>query len=367
MSKVTTRRPSHQQIAKLRNTNLELFRIIVMLLIVAHHYVVNSGLMWGGQLEEDYWSVRSVSFWLFGMWGKTGINCFVMITGYFMCKSQITLRKFLKLVLQVIFYDLVIYGAFFAFGYEDASLKNWLLHLLPVKGVEDSFTSCFLLFWLAIPFLNIAVKNMSRRQHLLLIALLLFTYTVMEYVPQSTVRMNYVSWFATLYFIASYLRLYPEYVWCATSARAWGWLSSVTILLAVGSVLATLYIDQTMGKNRFPYWLVSDSNAILALAIGVSTFMFFKNLHIPHSRLINTIGATTFGVFLIHANSDLMRQWLWGDVVDCVGHYSATHYYIYAPLAVLAVFAAGSLIDYVRIKTVEQWTFRLIDKHIQNR
>ena len=27
------------------NSNLELFRIIVMLLIVAHHYVVNSGLM----------------------------------------------------------------------------------------------------------------------------------------------------------------------------------------------------------------------------------------------------------------------------------------------------------------------------------
>ena len=31
-----------------RNSNLELYRIIVMLAIVAHHYVVNSGLM-GGQ------------------------------------------------------------------------------------------------------------------------------------------------------------------------------------------------------------------------------------------------------------------------------------------------------------------------------
>lgn len=30
---------------KQRNSNLELYRIIVMLLIVAHHYVVNSGLM----------------------------------------------------------------------------------------------------------------------------------------------------------------------------------------------------------------------------------------------------------------------------------------------------------------------------------
>ena len=30
--------------SKTRNSNLELFRIITMLFIVAHHYVVNSGL-----------------------------------------------------------------------------------------------------------------------------------------------------------------------------------------------------------------------------------------------------------------------------------------------------------------------------------
>lgn len=32
---------------KVRNSNLEFYRIITMLAIVAHHYVVNSGLMGG--------------------------------------------------------------------------------------------------------------------------------------------------------------------------------------------------------------------------------------------------------------------------------------------------------------------------------
>lgn len=36
---------NNQNIIKKRDSNLELFRIITMLLIVAHHYVVNSGLM----------------------------------------------------------------------------------------------------------------------------------------------------------------------------------------------------------------------------------------------------------------------------------------------------------------------------------
>ena len=41
-----------------RNTNLEFYRVIVMLLIVAHHYVVNSGLM--TIMEDNPFSVPSI-------------------------------------------------------------------------------------------------------------------------------------------------------------------------------------------------------------------------------------------------------------------------------------------------------------------
>ncbi len=67
-----------------RSSNLELFRIITMLLIIAHHYVVNSGLT--EILYVNPLSSKSIFLFLFGAWGKTGINCFVLITGYFMCK-----------------------------------------------------------------------------------------------------------------------------------------------------------------------------------------------------------------------------------------------------------------------------------------
>jgi peptidoglycan/LPS O-acetylase OafA/YrhL len=71
---------------KLRNSNLELYRIISMMMIVAHHYVVNSGLTGeGGPLLTDFTSGKSLFLSVFGAWGKTGINCFLMITGYYMC------------------------------------------------------------------------------------------------------------------------------------------------------------------------------------------------------------------------------------------------------------------------------------------
>ena len=189
-----------------RSSNLELYRIIVMLLIVAHHYVVNSGLM--DVMAEEPLSGRSVFFYLFGVWGKTGINCFLMITGYFMCMSQITVRKFLKLLFEVEFYKITIYAIFVLSGYETFSVSGCIKSIVPMLSLTDGFVSCFLVFYLCIPFLNILVHNMDRRMHGLLVLLCLFIYTVHGTLPGMSVSMNYVSWFCVLYFIASYIRLY---------------------------------------------------------------------------------------------------------------------------------------------------------------
>ena len=80
-------------ITKNRKTNLELLRIIAMYFIVAHHYVVNSGLTSSsGPIFKDTLSIKSLFLLLFGAWGWTGINCFILLTGYFMCKQTISLR-----------------------------------------------------------------------------------------------------------------------------------------------------------------------------------------------------------------------------------------------------------------------------------
>ena len=75
-----------------RESNIELYRIVLMLLIIAHHYVVNSGLL--DVIYNNQLSANSIFWSIFGAWGKVGINCFLLITGYYMCTSKITLKKF---------------------------------------------------------------------------------------------------------------------------------------------------------------------------------------------------------------------------------------------------------------------------------
>lgn len=347
--------------SKQRNSNLELFRIITMLLIVAHHYVVNSGL--GDVIFESPKSWQSMFLLLFGAWGKTGINCFVLITGYFMCKSQITLKKFLKLVLEVQFYKLVFYVIFAVAGYQTVSLYSLTDLLLPVADVSGSFVSCYLLFYLLIPFLNILISRLSEKQHLLLILLVLFMYTALGTVPKISVSMNYVSWFVVLYIVSSYFRLYPRPIW--NKAKIWGWTTLALFVLSAASIAAINILCVHYGKTgfRYPYWFVSDSNKPLALLLAVSAFLFFKNVKIKQSRFINTVAASCFGVLMIHANSDAMRQWLWQDTLDNVGMYSSPCLILHAVGGVLAVYVICTAIDYLRIKFLEKPFFRLYDRH----
>lgn len=112
-----------------------------------------------------------------------------------------------------------------------------------------------------------------------------------------------------------------------------------------------------------PFYFVTDSNTLLAVMTGVFAFLFFKNLIIPYSKFINTIAASTFGVLLIHANSDAMRQWLWRDTLDNVGHYGDKLIPLYAIGCVLGIFAICILIDIIRINLLEKPFFKWWDKH----
>lgn len=350
---------------KVRNSNLELYRIIVMLAIVAHHYVVNSGLM--SLMDADPLNPKSVFLYLVGMWGKTGINCFVLITGYFMCKSEITLRKFLKLLLEIEFYNIAIHLVFVACGYIDFSLSSFIWLLIPVHGISGDFVSCYMVFFLFIPFLNVLIRHLNRNQHITLIMLCVGIYSLFNWMPGVEVTSNDSIWFCILYFISSYLRLYP--IKKDGSVGFWRWMTIFSLLIAMTSVYALLYLVR-YGVHLGAYATIGWSSAPLALFVSICVFMFFKDLNIKQSKIINTVGGGTFAVLLIHANSNTMRQWLWRDLCNNVGHYATNMIYIHAILIPIAVFIVCSLIEYIRMKTIEKplidCTYNLIRKYLPN-
>lgn len=295
---------------------------------------------------------------LIGAWGKTGINCFIMITGYFMCKSNISVHKFLKLVGEYVFYRFTCNLIFLISGYQSFSVGGFLQSLNPVRSIDKNFFSCFILFYLFIPFLNILLRNMNRKQHTCLLLLCGFLYIYLG--TRHSVTMNYVSWFIVIYFIAAYIRLYPSRFFSKT--RLWGLLTIGFMTAATANIILRT-LTGTNPNAKTVYYYVSDANKFFAVAIGVCAFLFFKNLRIPRLSFINTVAASTFGVLCIHANSDTMRQWLWSNLLDNVGHYSSAWMPLHAIGSVMAIFTVCTLIDMARIRWIETPFFLLFDKH----
>ena len=80
----------------MRESNIELLRIVSMVLIIMHHFSVHGTFPFTPEL-----TFNKVFLQVFGLGGKAGVVAFVMITGHFMVSSSFKLHKFGKLVVQI--------------------------------------------------------------------------------------------------------------------------------------------------------------------------------------------------------------------------------------------------------------------------
>ena len=340
-----------------RDSNFELFRIVLMLLIIAHHYVVNSGL--SELYDFNNITGNMIFLQLFGFAGKIGINCFVFITGYFMIKSQFKFQKLLKLYLEIKFYKLVIYVLFLMTGYEVFSVSGCLKTVFNIAyGVEAGFTGTFIFLYMLIPFINEMLLNLNQKLHLILIGILVFLYTIISTFLFHDTYSN-LGWMITTYIIAAYVRMYP----CKwfEDKKLYIWSTIFSVALSWASILVVDFVGSKVGFKNY-YHMVVNEHKFLALACSFSLFMLFKNIKIKQSKVINTVAASTFGVFLIHIISDTMIRFLWKDVLHNTSYYNSPFLIVHAILSVILVYIVCVCIDQIRIHLLEKPLFSYMEK-----
>lgn len=340
-----------------RDSNFELFRIVLMLLIVSHHYVVNSGI---SQLYDfNNITGNMILLQLFGFAGKIGINCFVFITGYFMIKSQFKFEKLLKLYLEIKFYRWILYIVFVISGFESFTIMGMIKSIFNIAyGVQLGFTGTFVFLYMLIPFVNAMLLNLNKKLHLILIGILVFLYTIISTFLFHDTYSN-LGWMITTYIIAAYVRLYP----CKwfENKKLYIWSTIFSVALSWASILVVDFVGSKVGFKNY-YHMVANEHKFLALACSFSLFMLFRNIKIKQNKVINTIAASTFGVLLIHANSDAMGKFLWQDVLHNASYYNSPFLIVHAILSVILIYVVCVCIDQVRIHLLEKPLFSYIEK-----
>ena len=341
---------------KKRDANIELLRIVAMLMIITLHFNTQSKALL--VLGEPASNVQIFATVLEAI-AITGVNVYVLISGYYLSSSKVRLSKVLLLILQVYFYTLLISGAMMLVGAytvkPDDKLDRMLKYLFPISSEHYWFVTAYVIMYVLAPVMNAAVNTLERKQlKTVIIGLLTWFCFIKSIVPVKfgTDRMGYdFGWFICLYLIAAYIRKYNIVLFRDAKKSALVYLISVVVIAAFSLVFYKINFD----TGNFNYYaeVPCHYNFFFALTGALGLFSVFRFMRLKENLLadvIRIIAPYTLGVYLLHMHFEIADRWVeW--IEQIIGETPLDNvltFFIHLVVSVLIVFFAGIFVDWIR-------------------
>lgn len=334
---------------KKRLYNLDLIRIVAMIMIVGLHFLGKTGL-W------DIFPVSSLGYnlvWAAVTFFNVSVNVFVLISGYFLFNSTFKFSKLVALWLEVLFYSVLIYVGLIATHQVTLNPADLLSSVFPIITGKYWFITMYVGMYVLSPFLNKMIRSLNQREHgLLIVILALFTgvWPIIGGLEVQSYALHYgfsVAWFVVLYNIAAYFRAYykPDY---QTAKHLVRYL--FVALASIVAVLGSAYLG-THGIEPFVHLrgILNGYTSITVLPASVLLFVAMLNLKITRvipSKLIKFFAPLTLGVYLIHEERHL-ADLLW-KTLNPADHIHQPTFLLYALACIFGIYLAASLIDWLR-------------------
>lgn len=335
---------------KKRDANLDLLRILSMLLIIFLHSIDHSGVLEQAEISSNimYFYVR-VAYALC----QVCVNCYVMLSGYYLVHSKFRIQKLVTLWMETVFYSIVLKFLFMVTRQEVFSIVSLIGCFFPIVTGRYWFITIYVGMYLIFPFLNKLVHAMNRKEHTMLNICLFILFSLWSSIHPSIAGMNSgggwgLAWFAVLYLSSAWFRMY--YTPMHKPIILLGIFFLIPLLMAVCQVAANaagIGILQSIITNWFRY----DSAPVYLMTIAL--FAAFLNIHIKNdciSRVICSVAPLTLGVYLIHAHANV-SPWSW-SILDLPSKMCSAIFPLIQLGCVIAIFIVCITIDAIRRATV---------------
>ena len=315
---------------KKRSSNLELLRIVAMLMIIAFHiywHCVSGQLtdpdsmerMGNGLFSVPRFYKKLLLLTVFSSFGRAANVVFMTLTGYFMVAKGREIRLIpiaKKLLLEQ--------------GY--AAVLLLITSLLVFRRNPDSCTTLteinlfnsmswyvgyyFLVMLLARLCLNRYLEKLERKQYrLFLFALLCMTQFkwIIKLLNGVTGNLVILVTGVFLYSLGGYIRRYQPFARVRTWA-IFGVIAGIYALLFLSTYAGVQdriqdYYREASTDPFIQYIPNVGDNSIVAILLGLSLFELFRRIKMPCCRGINYLGGATFMIYLFHDNSFFYSLW----------------------------------------------------------
>mgnify|MGYP002853274435 CR=1 FL=1 len=325
-----------------RDSNMELLRLVAMLLVLVVHanyraIPVPTGLEIACEPLFSMFRLSVVSS------SVIAVNVFVLLSGWYGIKPR--LSRVASLLFQILFFILIIIAWCAVFSPTHLQPVSLIWNRLILAGEWDYwFVKSYLMLYLLAPVLNTYIEHSdSKHFGLLLVCFFIFqsiygwwyadaaTWFKGGYSPVS---------FIGLYMLARYARLYPNRLW--TMPRRFDLIVYFTSVILLTSVV---YIMCSYNKSvAFMYMYSNPIIIIMALHV----ILFFSKLQFT-SRAVNRLATSAFAIYLVNSSSFISKDFYDKIIHNWFNNEPHFEFIIYSAALIVATFVVSILLDKVRI------------------
>lgn len=329
---------------------MDLLRIVSMLLIIYLHSIDHSGVLEQADVCGG-WAYIYVHF-AYALC-QVCVNCYVMLSGYYLVTSKFRIQKLVALWMEVVFYSVVLRILFMVTGQHAFSVASLLSCFVPVLTGRYWFITIYVGLYLTFPFLNKLVWAMNQKEYTLLNICLFVLFSLSISIYPSFAGMNSgggwgLAWFVVLYLLAAWFRRYytPKHKPVVLLVA----FAGIPLLMSAGHVgvnVLGINVFQRMISNWYRY----DSVPVYLMTLAL--FAAFLNIRIKSNcieKTVRSVAPLTLGVYLIHAHADV-SPWLW-ETLNLPQYMEYTWFPLLQLGCVIAIFVICIAVDALRRKTV---------------
>jgi len=343
---------------KKREINLELLRILAMLMVISLHYLGKGNTMAMGiaaVLPSDGNFLNEILAWTLEAASYAAVNIYIMISGYFLINAAARSEKIFKIFVQVLFYSIGVFlifklGGFYPQEFDDRYHRS--IMLFPVSSQHYWFASIYLLFYTLAPFLALGLRKLEKKQMFgLVLILLIIAGRTLKYILPNMVMVEPdgygIIWMVVLFVVAAYIRRFVP----VNTKKRWLYLGIffLSVIATVSGTFLLAAVNRSTGHFKDFLEYLYGYNSPTVIVSGISLFLFFRTIHIKENffgKIILFLAPLTFGIYLLHEHF-LLRD-LWVTFWKVPEAYQTPYFILHFAGVVLAVFLIGALVEWIR-------------------
>lgn len=313
---------------KNRESGIELLRLISMFLIVVSHMIMSLCYASGYIPDSSYvlpiynvtFNWRIITLVVLRHSGNLGTTIFFICSAWFLIsREKLDKKKWLQLFLDNWVISVLIFLTVLLInGGEivmDASNS-----LSPFLYSNNWFITCYLIFLVVAPLLNMIIRSLSRKSLFRIVLFLSSIMITMGFVLQRDILASpLIAWFV-IYFVIAYIKLYDQKAVSRTCVGVIAFLIGFACIL--GAVLFSEFQARSAGSSQISVlnWNTDCNPFIILMAFGL--FILFRRLSC-RNMVINYLASLTLFVYLIHENIIIRacyRPIIWQKVYENWGY-----------------------------------------------